>query len=105
MGRAEFGDVKETEAEEEEEEGFASQHLSERIANLDLDDERDLDRLWERLTPAEKAEFESQLRSGEAATWLMEGRGSGEETREDSLGVATPWWKGPLIVEEPSDSG
>ena len=85
---------------EDEENASSTAHLSERIANLDLDDEEDLDRLWDALTPAEKAEFESQLRSGEAAKWLVEG-GAGNL---ESPVIVTPWWRTPLIVENDNDA-
>ena len=90
---------------DEEEDGVASSDLSDRIGSLDLDDEGDLDQLWDRLTPSEKEDFERQLQSGEAATWVLGGGGGGEEVEEDEeeSELSIPWWQSPLVVATSDD--
>jgi len=64
--------------------------LAERIGSLDLDSASDLEVIWERLTPAEKAKFQSSLVNGEAASWLVH---------------TDPWWQTSLVVDtKDSDS-
>ena len=92
----------EEEGEEEEAETTTTTatDLSDRIFDLDLDSEADLDRLWDRLTPAEKADFEARLASGDAAQWVLAGGGGGGGALSSSSeGLSIPWWEAPLIEE------
>ena len=113
----ETGEECEGKEEEDEEEktinGVASSDLSDRIGNLDLDNDDDLNELWDRLTPAEKDDFERRLQSGEAAKWVLSGgggggdgagagSGSGDDDDDDDsyTELNIPWWQLALVVAE-----